>query len=197
METTPRKTILANRVEEYAMTPEDFMNPDYIVPLSEDEDMHIGYTPLPEEAAFMHPITPVQHIFIDNFRVSRETRSLDQLISCVRKMLLYPTNNTVVYTEPTNDWIPQNVLYRTTFIVTETSETGEQYSSNGIVCIVADLANNAYLVEANRYSGNRLVFNRFYMTLLDYIQSGGAQNPSIRVHCGPFDASSLSIFHSR
>jgi hypothetical protein len=195
METTPRKTILANRVEEYAMTPEDFMNPAYIVPMLEGEELHIGYRPNTEDVAFMYPISRVsQHIFIDNFDVNRYTMPLDQLISCVRKMVLYPTNNIVVYTESTIEWIPRTILYKTTFIVKDTSNTGEEYSANIIVCIVADLENNAYLVEVNRYSGERSVYYRFYETLRSYIQSGGRQNPSIRVHCGTFDPSRLSVF---
>jgi hypothetical protein len=176
------RTLIPNRVDEYAMTPEDFMNPDYIVPLLEDEQLHIGYTPLCEEDAFVNPISNMQHVFLDNFRVSREKMSLEQLISCIRKMMLYPTNNTDVYIDNYRDAQYDNLLYRTTCIVND----GEDYYSNLLVSVSADLEKNAYLVEMNRYSGDRNVFYRFYETFQYYIQTGGRHSPSIRVHCGKF-----------
>jgi len=179
--------MLSNNVEIYGMTPEDFMNPDYIVPLLSDEDLHVGYTPLSEEAAFRYPISSTQHIFVDHFRISREKIRLEQVISCIRKMVMYPTNNTVVYIDNCRDAQYDNLLYRTTCIVNEYTSEGNEVYANVLVEVSADLENNAYLVEVNRYFGNREVFYRFYETFQYYMETGGTESPSVRVHCGKFE----------
>jgi len=182
-----RTNILSNNVEAYGMEPEDFMKPNYIVPLLPEEELHVGYTPLSEDEAFRYPISQLQHIFIDHFRISREKMRLEQVISCIRKMMLYPTNNTVVYVDDCRDAQYDNLLYRTTCIVHEYTSEGEEIYANVLVSVSADLENAAYLVEVNRYFGNRSVYYRFYETFQYYIETGGRHTPSIRVHCGKFD----------
>ena len=188
-----RTNILSNNVELYGMEPEDFMNPNYIVPLLPEEDLHVGYTPLSEEEAFQHPISFAQHIFMDHFHVSREKIRLEQVISCIRKMMLYPTNNIVVYIDNYRDAQYYNLLYRTTCIVNEYTNEGEEVYANVLVSVSADLENNAYLVEVNRYSGNRNLYYRFYDTFQYYMETGGSQNPSVRVHCGKFEPMNLCV----
>lgn len=182
------QSFIPNRVEEYAMTHEDFMNPDYIVPRLAGEELHVGYThPLCEEDAFLHPISPTQYVFTDNFRVSREKMSLEQLVSCIRKMMLYPTNNAHVSTDTRREVQYANLLYRTECIIGDRTYTGERYHSYLMVCVTADSDANSYLVEMNRYSGDRTIYYRFRDTLNYYIETGGTQSPSIRVHCGKFE----------
>ena len=188
-----RTNVLSNNVDAYGMQPEYFMNPNYIVPLLPDEELHVGYTPLSEEEAFQHPISIIQHVFIDHFHVSREKMRLEQVISCIRKMMMYPTNNTVVYIDDCRDAQYDNLLYRTTCIVHEYTSEGEEVYANVLVSVSADLENDAYLVEVNRYSGNRNVYYRFYETFQHYMETGGTQNPSIRVHCGKFEPLSLCV----
>jgi hypothetical protein len=173
------------------MEPEDFMNPKYIVPLLPDEELHVGYTPLSEEDAFQHAISFAQHIFMDHFHVSREKMSVEQIISCIRKMMLYPTNNIVVYIDDCRDFQYDNLLYRTTCIVHEYTSEGEEVYANVLVSVSADLENDAYLVEVNRYSGNRTVYYRFYETFHYYMETGGTKSPSMRVHCGKFEPTNL------
>jgi len=168
------------------MQPEDFMNPDYIVPILPEEDLHVGYTPLNEEDAFRYPIPCTQQIFNDHFRISREKMRLEQVISCIRKMVMYPTNNTVGYIDNYRDAQFDNLLYRTTCIVLEYTSEGDEVYANVLVEVNADLENNSYLVEVNRYSGNREVFYRFYETFQYYMETGGTESPSVRVHCGKF-----------
>jgi hypothetical protein len=100
---------------------------------------------------------------------------------------MYPTNNAVVYADDCRDAQYDNLLYRTTCIVHEYTSEGDEVYANVLVSVGADLENNAYLVEANRYSGNREVFRRFYETFHYYMETGGSQNPSLRVHCGKFE----------
>lgn len=185
--------ILSNHVEAYGMEPEDFMNPKYIVPLLPGEELHVGYTPLSEEDAFQHAISFTQHIFMDHFHVSRENMRVEQIISCIRKMMLYPTNNIVVYIDDCRDFQYDNMLYRTTCIVNEYTSEGEEVYANVLVSVSADLENDAYLVEVNRYSGNRTVYYRFYETFHYYMETGGTQSPSIRVHCGKFEPTNLCV----
>lgn len=176
-----QRTLIQNRIEEYAMTQEDFTNPHYIMPIMDGEHLHIGYTPLSEKEAFEQPIPQTQHIFSYHFRISREKLSLDQLISCIRKILLYPSNNIALYTEPSHQCMFHTVLYRVTFTI---DKIESEQLNDGIVCVIADLENDAYLVEANRYFGDRIVFYRFYKTLRHYIENGGTHDPSIINHCG-------------
>jgi len=186
--------ILSNHVEAYGMQPEDFMNPEYIVPLLPEEELHVGYTPLSEESAFRYPISSTQHIFVDHFHVSRENMPLEQVISCIRKMVMYPTNNAVVYIDNCRDAQYDNLLYRTTCIVHEYTREGDEVYANVLVSVSADSEHDSYLIEVNRYSGNREVFHRFYETFQYYMETGGTQNMSVRVHCGPFDPSRLGVF---
>jgi hypothetical protein len=180
------RTFIPIRLEEYAMVDEDFTNPNYIVPILEGEQLHHGYTPVSEEEAFAEPMSPCLPIFSNHFRISRLSVhphwSLDTLISCIRKLLLYPENNIVLYTEPSNDYIPTSVLYRVTFTIAhaEVDELNQVIvNTNCIVCLHADLENNSYLIEANRYSGDRTAFSRFYKTLRYYIETGGTTNPNV------------------
>ena len=108
-------------------------------------------------------------------------------------MMLYPTNNIVVYIDNYRDAQYYNLLYRTTCIVHEYTNEGEEVYANVLVSVSADLENNAYLVEVNRYSGNRNLYYRFYDTFQYYMETGGSQNPSVRVHCGKFEPMNLCV----
>ena len=185
MNTTNEHTNLwRNHVDKYGMKHEDFINPDYIVPLFPEDEMHVGYEPLCEDVAFSDPISLTQHIFIDHFRIRREKMTLEQVISCIRKMILYPTNNAEVYIDESRDFQYSTLLYRVTCIVREYMNDGMELDANVLVSVSADLENDSYLVEVNRYSGHRTVFYRFYKTFYSYMETGGTQSPSIRVHCG-------------
>jgi len=163
------------------MNPDHFMNPEYMLPLMPDEPLHFGYTPMEEETAFLFSVHDRRrHIFPHHFRVSRETMRLDKLINCIRKMMLYPTNDIAICMDRNPDSMYGPLLYRTNGILMQ-SEYGY---ADILVYVSADAETESYLVEVNRYSGNRELFSRFYQTFKYYVEQGGAVSPSIRVHCG-------------
>lgn len=162
------------------MNPEHFMNPEYMLPLMPGEPLHFGYSPTEEDVAFRFPVDDRKHIFPHHFRVRRETMRLEQLINCIRKMMLYPTNDIAICMDRNLDSMYAPLLYRTNGILMQ-SDYGY---ADILVYVSADAKNDAYLVEVNRYSGNRELFSRFYQTFKYYVEQGGAVSPSIRVHCG-------------
>ena len=151
-----------------------------MLPLMPGETLHLGYTPMDENAAFQYQVHDRRHIFPHHFRVSREKMSLVQLINCIRKMVWYPTNDISMCIDRNPDSMYGPLLYRTTGILMDYNHG----YANILVYVTADAKNNAYLVEANRYSGNRELFYRFYQTFKYYVEQGGEGSPSIRVHCG-------------
>ena len=165
------------------MEPADFMNPHYILSLIKGEDENNVCDPTREKLAFNRDFNWIAHMYTYNFHVSREKMSLAKLLSCIRKMILYPTNNAVLCKTPIRHY---DVLFQVACKVTDTTDDGEVYSAEIIVAVFADSIHHQYLVEARRCIGNREIFARFFETLQYYIERGGTVNPSMNVHCGKF-----------
>ena len=51
-----------------------------------------------------------------------------------------------------------------------------------MVEVSADQETNSYIVESNRYMGQRSLFYLFYSTLKDYIKCGGGFPPSLSLY---------------
>jgi hypothetical protein len=168
-------SFITSIIASYKVNPDDFMNPDSFLPFIAKEPVHIGYTPLDEDVAFLHSNTYMKHIFPHHFLVSREKMDLNTLISCIRKVLWWPNNDIHVCIPKFQDHYTRSILYRTTCVLTQI-DVGY---ANIMIEVNADPANNSYLVEANRFSGDRELFYRFYQTLKYYVENGGTVDPSI------------------
>lgn len=102
--------------------------------------------------------------------------NLERLISCIRKVIWYPINDTGVLMNTDNSSYFRQMLYRTNCICTLRIDGGY---ANINVEIHADTDLNAYLVECNRFSGERYIFYAFFRTLRKYLESGGTIEPNI------------------
>ena len=173
-----------------------YINPEYILPTAIGESIHIGYVPVPEEVAFSRQCTQLPFALQPNIYVSRQSLSLEQLISCIRKMVHFRDNMTSRYIDSSMEsYTPFRQLFKISCVRYERCQNDElgwdTYVTKFEIFIHAHPKRDSYLVEVNRLSGDRNVFYRFYKTLRHYLEYGGTVSPSILLHCGVLDPLAL------